>query len=368
MTNDAGSAPSRIRLWFRSAYAQMALAFLIGALGTIIFRRLGLPLPWFLGSMTAVLLAAVWGVPVQRAAFLSAPMRAILGVAVGVSFTPALLGRVGSMLASLALLVPLTFLIVFFGTKFFRRFAGFDHPTAFFAAVPGGVTDMVTLAGDAGADERAVTLVQVTRIIVVIFALPFFIQYVLGLEISRGQVSRVQLHQIALRDGLVDIALALGGWWIAHRFKVFGAPLIGPMLASGLAHAAGLTQAAVPLEVMNMAQLTLGVLLGCQFKGLTLREFNKIVLTAGVYAVMILAVSASAAYLAHWLIGVDMLAVLLAYAPGGQTELLLIALVLGLDAPFVALHHLLRLAAVIIGAQIVFKRNADWRRPEQPAE
>ena len=53
---------------------------------------------------------------------------------------------------------------------------------------------------------------------------------------------------------------------------------------------------------------------------------------------------------------------LLAFAPGGQTELNLLAFVLGLDVAYVALHHLMRLGIVIFGAQIVFKSQKGWRK------
>ena len=43
----------------------------------------------------------------------------------------------------------------------------------------------------------------------------------------------------------------------------------------------------------------------------------------------------------------------LACAPGGQPEMNLIALVLNIDPAYVALHHLLRVMVIVIGAQFV---------------
>ena len=43
----------------------------------------------------------------------------------------------------------------------------------------------------------------------------------------------------------------------------------------GIAHAFGFTCAKVPLEVLVVAQISVGVLLGCQFRGLTLKEFTE---------------------------------------------------------------------------------------------
>ena len=122
-----------------------------------------------------------------------------------------------------------------------------------------------------------------------------------------------------------------------------------------------LTQAKMPVEIMNLAQLGLGVLLGARFKGITIKELTTTVAASALFSTIILMLSAAVAVLVHWSLGITMLSVLLAYAPGGQTELLLIALVLGLDAPYVALHHLMRLFVVIIGAQIVFRRS-HWTK------
>ena len=71
------------------------------------------------------------------------------------------------------------------------------------------------------------------------------------------------------------------------------------------------------------------------------------------------------AFVAHWVAkftGFDPVSVLLAYAPGGQTELNLLTFVLGLDVAYVAMHHLSRLGIVILGAQIVFKTQKGWRK------
>ena len=339
----------------------MALPFALGACGVWLFLKLGLPLPWFLGSMAAVMVATFVRLPVERAGFIALPLRTLIGFTVGTSFTPGLLDRIGGMTASLLVMIPLTYAIVALGMWVFQRFAGFDRPTSFFAAVPGGLNDMVLMAGDAGAQERSVTLAHITRIFVVICTLPLFIQYGLGYQITRGSVTRLRLAQLTPHDAVIILAIAVGGYLLARRLKIAGAPVIGPMVLSALAHITGLTTARMPVEMMNVAQLGLGVLLGCRFKGITVKELTTIVSVSAVFSLAILLLSAAVAGLVHTALGIPMLSVLLAYAPGGQTELLLIALVLGLDAPYVALHHLMRLFTVIIGAQMVFRRAA-WTK------
>ena len=46
---------------------------------------------------------------------------------------------------------------------------------------------------------------------------------------------------------------------------------------------------------------------------------------------------------------------LLAFAPGGQAELVVLALIVGADAAFVVAHHVLRMFVVILGAPLAAK-------------
>jgi membrane AbrB-like protein len=344
-------------------YARYALAWIIGAIGSLAFVWAKLPLPWFLGALTFCLIASVAAAPIERPKPLAVSMRCVLGVAIGSAFTPALLGRMGSMGWSLLLLIPFMLVVIAMGMVFYERFAKLDRPTAFFAAVPGGLTDMTTMAEDAGAKPRSVILIQASRILVIVFALPLWLQWHDGLSVSQAAAaSRIHIWEVGPLDAAVMIAMGLFGWLGAKWIGLAGAPIVGPMLVSGTAHALGWTLAAVPLEVLIIAQISVGVLLGCQFRGLTLKEFTSTMVWGIAYAVVLLVFTAVVAhYVARWT-GFDPVSVLLAFAPGGQTELNLLTYVLGLDVAYVALHHLMRLGIVILGAQLVFKTQKSWRK------
>ena len=340
---------------------RILLGYSIGLLGSLSFVRLGLPLPWFLGSLLICIVASVARVPFDKPSMLSVPTRAVLGVTIGAAFTPELIGQFRGMAWSLGLLVPFMIAIMGIGMLFFERVAKFDRPTAFFCAVPGGLTDMVSMAADAGANTRSVTLVQATRIVLIIAILPFWLQWGGGRQISGMTPPGQRLTEFLLVDGVMLVALGWAGWKLAKAVGLAGAPLIGPMLLSGAAHALGWTAAKVPLEVLIFAQVTLGILLGSQFRGLTFNEFRTTMTWGAAFSVILIAVSLLVALAVSWGTGFHSTAVLLAYAPGGQTELNLLAFVLGLDVAYIALHHLVRLGVVILGAQLVFKTQG-WRR------
>jgi membrane AbrB-like protein len=341
---------------------RIVLGFVVGISGSVAFLYLKLPLPWFLGSLTFSLVASVLNAPIARPTALSTSMRAVLGVAIGTAFTPALFANAGRMAGSLGMLVPFMTLIVLAGTVFFERYARFDRPSAFFCAVPGGLTDMVTMAADAGANTRAVTLIQATRIVMIVFLLPVWLQWAGAVAVTAALPRGARVAELHLVDALVLLALGWAGWRLAVRLGLAGAPLVGPMILSGLAHAVGLTSARVPVEILIFAQVSLGIMLGTQFRGLTLADFSTTMIWGIAYSLALMTVTTAVALIVSRITGFDSTSVLLAYAPGGQTELNLLAYILGLDPAFTALHHLVRLAVVIFGAQIVFAANTTWRK------
>ena len=124
--------------------------FLTASFGVAFFHFLSLPLPWLLGPLTFCLVAALAGIRLKAIAPVSHGMRVVLGVAVGSAFTPAVLASLPGMWPTL-LLIPLTVVLIgLCGIPYFERFCGYDRTTAYFATMPGGLTDMVLLGEEAG--------------------------------------------------------------------------------------------------------------------------------------------------------------------------------------------------------------------------
>jgi membrane AbrB-like protein len=343
--------------WTAGLVLRLVSGAAIGAAGALVFNLLSLPLPWFLGSLTFSLIAAVLRVPFATPGRLSIPARIVLGIAVGTAFTPAIVAQAPGMLVSLLLLFPWMLAILGLGPIFFERLAGFDKPTAFFASVPGGLNDMVAMAEDLGANVRAVTIIQATRIMLIVFAVPFWLKWHDGFDVvGRALTNRVWLSSIGVRDIVLLLVVGLAGYLVADRLRVAAAAIVGPMVLSAVVHATGLTTAQLPFEVLTVAQIVLGVVLGAQFRGLTFDEFRATMTWGLAFSILLVAISALVAMALARFTAFSPSAILLAFAPGGQGELNLLAYVLSLDVAYVALHHLVRLAIVIFVAQWVFKR------------
>lgn len=337
----------------RRRLALTGLTLAVGLAGAAAYGLTPLPLPWFLGPMLACLVAIALRVPVQGSAPLTLVMRVVLGLAIGSAFSPEMASRAGEMLVSLAFVFPYVVVLGLAGYPYFRLFRDYDRMTSFLAAVPGGFQTMVAIGEDVGADLRRLSIIHSTRIMAIVFVVPIWIQFMGSADLTRIIPASASLAAMNLKEALILVVCGIAGYWAGKRMRISGAAIIGPMLANGAVHLLGFAEARVPVELVNAAQVVIGIHIGCQFAGITVRELFSTVAIALGYAVLLMAGAALFTILVVWVTGIDANAVTLAYAPGGQPEMNLIALVLNYDPAYVALHHLLRVLVIVFGAQFL---------------
>lgn len=108
-----------------------------------------------------------------------------------------------------------------------------------------------------------------------------------------------------------------------------------------------------PREAILGAQFFIGMGIGVGYVGVTLLELRRIVLS-GMIFVLILAVLAFAVTEAVVQLGLATpIEGFLSFAPGGQAEMTVLAIVAGADLGFIVVHHLVRLTLVILGAPLM---------------
>lgn len=315
--------------------------------GGILFQALGLPLPFLFGPMTACLIAALAGARLKEMGNISTAARTILGVAIGASITPEIVDRIPQLLGSVALIPIYVALIGIVGVPFFRRL-GYDPVTSWYAAMPGGLPDMVAFGKEAGGDARALALIHVTRMLIIVTLAPIILTLFYGASLSGalGEPAR-NLPTVEL---FLMAAAALIGWKVGERVGLFGASILGPMIITAALSLGGVIHSRPPVEAIVVAQLLIGLGIGVQYVGVTLRELRSFILS-GVLFVVILAILAA---IFTEIVTVTGLAKpiegFLAFAPGGQAEMTILALAAGADLGFIIVHHVTRVVIVIMGA------------------
>jgi membrane AbrB-like protein len=133
------------------------------------------------------------------------------------------------------------------------------------------------------------------------------------------------------------------------------------MIFSATVHLAGFTDASPPAIVVAVAQIVLGASVGARFAGLTFRDLGRIVQIGGIATLILLAIAVIFAVALGALAGFPFTSLILAFSPGGLTEMSLIALTLDIDTAFVATHHIARISVVVIVVPIVFRLLVRFR-------
>jgi uncharacterized protein len=352
---------SDLKAWVRRfspsafPYARFAAALIIGWAGGLLFIRFSLPLPWMLGSMTACTLASLVRAPVEAPAVVRPPMTIVIGVMLGAGFTPQMIQSATTWLPTILGLAAFVLVSGAACVAYFRRVAGFDLPTSYFAGMPGGLVEMVITGEEKGGDARKIALVHSARILLVVLALPFLIQLVSGTSLGPRARFGTSIVDTPWRDEAWFLATAIGGVFLGRLLQLPARLLIGPMLASAIIHVAGVSRFVPPTEIVTIAQLVLGTTIGCRFAGTAPHEILRILILALGATVILLSLTVVIAF------GVSRVSVhgitplILAYSPGGLAEMSLVALSLGIEVAFVATHHIIRVIFVMAGSGPVFK-------------
>lgn len=327
-----------------------ALAILaLGLLGGWLFRLLHVPLAWTLGAIVAAAAVALAGAPWRMPAPVRNVVRPVVGVLAGSALDP---DTVSSLLD---LWRPLLFVLAFVlassacGWLFFRRIARLDPVTGFFAATPGGLSEMTLLGDQLGGDMRSLVIVHATRVLVVVFTLPLVLQWLAGADLSgAAAAAAAEAGRSAPRDWLILLACGAAGYGLGRIRGFPGGAMVGAMLCSGVAHGAGWTELAPPGWMLVLVQVVVGTIAGGRFQGVTWIELRSTALWAALWACILVGLAMAAAGLGAALLGLPYAQMLLALAPGGMTETIVITYALGVDAFFVILCQVVRTMLVSV--------------------
>ena len=333
--------------WFKMLLPIMTSLF-IALCGVMVLKFFNAPMPWLLGSILAIIIAGRFSfLTLSSPKYFSAPSRAILGITIGSAFKPEILQYIVDFLSSLALIFPFVLIVTVCGMWYYTKVLKFDTYTAYFSAMPGGLLEMTSLAEAFKLDLYKVIITQSSRLLFMMLLFPFLIESIGHISLDGRSGITQPLAQTNVWDMLWIFVLAMLGWKIAARFKISGGTLIIPMLIGVLMYGAGLIHSRPPTEVLNLIQLILGTTVGFAFVGVTCKEMFRVFSQTLGYFVILTIVCILFVSLVSWMTEFPLLSILLAFAPGGQAEMNLIAIVVGANLPYVALHHILRLFLVI---------------------
>lgn len=325
-----------------SVALQTALTLGIGGVGAALFWAIGFPAHVLTGPAAAVSLATLLGVPTCIPNLLRDLVFIVIGLSIGSTVTPDVLGSMLTWPVSLAMLVVTLVAIVLVARAVLVRGFGYTRTTATLAAMPGHLSFVLALSTDLKADVPRIALVQTVRVLL----LTLFVPVLIVLWGVKGSSDLVQVDQINTVALALLFPVALGVGLVLKRFRVPAPLLIAAMMVSALGHGSDLTPGVLPTQMTMLAFICMGSLIGTRFRGFDRHALPGALLAGAATTVMACLVASLGALLAARFVDLPAAALLLAFAPGGVEIMAALAVETGLEPAFVAGHHVFRLFAL----------------------
>lgn len=333
------------------------LLVLCGTLGGLAARACGLPLPFLLGGLCGgvVSVLAMPRTDLEKAypSQLRALFIGVIGALIGATFTPELLALVPSLpvtLLAMTLFVPVAHAC---GYLVCRRLGGYNRPTAFFGAMPGGFVEAITLGAEVGGDVRVLTLHHLVRVVFVAVMMPLVFLVWQGQVVGRaGADAGLVAAGPDLANAAVICLVALIGLGLGRLLHLPAWHLLGPMALAATVQGTGLAALSGPGWLLALAQLMVGLGLAHQVAGTSLAVAGRVLFISLSTVSLMLVLGSVVALALVRLTPLSVEGLILSFAPGGITEMGLIALSLNVSPVVVAAHHMYRIGLTVVVASV----------------
>ena len=353
-------SPSPLRTFL--PYAETLLT---AAAGGIAFTLIGFPAGLISGSMLVTAAAALMGRPMKVPLALARVCFVVIGTFLGAVVTPATLRGMATWPLSIALLAVSAALMIVATTAYLRRVHGWDWLSALLGASPGSMAQAMALAAEFGSNMRGIAIVQTMRVLLVTIGLPGGLA-LFGLAASGIPRTPASADASLLELGVLASAATVTAI-IMHWIRFPGGLMFGAMAASAVLHGGDFLHASLPWWLGSCAVVILGGVVGARFSN-TAPAMLLDYFWAGLgSAAVAIAVSSIFVLLVVNFLPFRASDVVIAFAPGAQDTMMVLALALQLDPVYVGAHHLTRFLIVTFTVALAARRLARRRAPP-PAE
>lgn len=339
---------------FRRILPALLLATLAGGLAA----RLNLPLPWMIGPLFSIALLRMAGARLEGPPGGRQVGQWAIGTALGLYFTPAVLGQLSRHGPVIALIAASAVAVGLLCALLIRRWTDVSPATSFFAALPGGASEMVVLAERQGGAVDRVAAAHALRVMLVVSIVPFVLVHWShgGDEVFRPLATAVDWQHLPLLA-----AVSLGGVLLFLGLRIANAWVLGPLACVGTLTALGIPLSGLPPELVNGGQLLLGTALGSRFSPSFFRAAPRFLGISALATGLALLLSGAFVWLIARFVALPLPSLALAASPGGMAEMSVTAKVMHLSVPLVTATHVLRVVLLTVVAPLLCRHFLAWQ-------
>lgn len=338
-----GSSLLKPASWLRPVLTALA-AFCGGEAAYL----LHIPLPWMLGSMFGVACITLAGQVYPQPKWARRSAQVFIGSALGLFFTPVIFQQLWGLLPWITFGAASVILMSLLVAPLLQKMAGLDGATTLYAIALGGASEMSVQAQEVGADAPMVALSHTVRVVLVMLTT----SVIAGASGGAMPMPDSTAQHLTVANAAILLVGAYLMGMLFVRWRISSAWKLGALLVGALFALAGL-QGRWPHEVVVVAQIIIGWGLGQNMTRSFFTRAPKAMLAMAGCSLLLMAGCMGLAWFLSQQINIPLITAFLAMAPGGMTEMGLIAKLFGLAVPTVITFHLMRMVFALLFTQVV---------------
>ncbi|WP_272939037.1 AbrB family transcriptional regulator [Sinorhizobium meliloti] len=338
MTGDCGKRSDALHGLNRVPVLTTAIGYTVSAIVAYSAYRAHLPLAWMLGSLFPAAILSLLGLQLRPHRTFRRFGQACVGAGIGLNMTAPVLAQLIVWLPVMVGTALTSVLLSSVVAAGLARGAKIDMKTAFFASLPGGLSEMGNIGLKMGARPEPIVIVQTLRVTLVVIVIPpALVAFGLTGSFTPPAAEPVAAHLV--------IALLIGGSFVAivlNTLRLNNPWTIGAVIFAATLASAEMVTGRMPSEVLSCGQFLMGFAVGSHFRPEMLRKMPRVSIFGTFSVLALTALTAGLALLLSSAFGLSFTVSALATAPGGMSEMSATAQALHVAVPFVVGFQVLR--------------------------
>lgn len=328
----------------------------LALLGWSILRAIKMPAAALLGPMLFIGSAKVWGLELATFPdYITGCLQVMLGLFVGAKIdrekveflkkgmvVPTLMVAAWTIVSALA-----ATMVLFFSTEL-------NNATILFGATPGGIAEMSLIALLYDADVAIVSLLQFSRLVMVLIFVPVLVSGYARYYLKEGAGEIVAATETPSEENcprkcsLILVTSGVIAGFTGIYLGIPGGGIVGTALAVGMLGIVTRTKLSLHHAFLLAAQAGTGITIGLHFSSGTIAVFTDLMLPVILFSAMMVVSGVLLSFILARMTKWDLATCLLCAAPAGISQMVIYASEMRIDIVKVTFFHVVRLLTIYL--------------------
>ena len=334
---------------------QLIITFIVAIIGALIAKKLRIPAGFMIGSMIAV---AVFNVISGKAFFphyLKTMTQIISGLFIGCKISRAELGLLKrSVKPAIINMIFVISACIGMGCVMCTM-TDCSLPTCLFATAPGSMVDMSIIGMEMGADTTVVSVMQIVRLVSILSLFPTFFGCLIRRVGAKSKNAKCIEKDAHCSEAVsktwcnmgITIFVAIVSGMIGYFSGFPAGALIFSMIGVSVQNIV-FDNAYMHINLKRFAQICAGALIGESINAEAIMNLKNSIIPAVILVVGIVIIVIILSFILYKTTDLDFATCLFSCAPGGASDLALIAEEYGANTPKVSIIQSVRVIMVVI--------------------